>query len=730
MGTFSIFSPPRPAPLAAHSAVQRYFEVALYLLIVTGFATLVSTGKLDLLSLFVVSTALLLRGRQLLRRDTSQLSEKWTTRLTVAYAAFWFVDWQVISANFVTATVHLVLFATVVRMFSVQRHRDHLYLIALSFAAVLASALWTVDTTFLAVFVVFLLLAVATFIAMEMKLSAEAAQGRARESGAVSRLGVSLSGTTVALVAAIFAGAAVLFFILPRWQARYLSSLAPRNELVTGFSDDVRLGDIGEIKRSSQVVMHLQIDGDPDGRYDLKWRGVALALFDGTRWSNPPGQRALHLSSEGGFDLSRSDTSVIGMPHPPRVQQFVRYRVLMEPIGTNVFFVAYRPSLLYGPYREIATDDAGTIYNTDQQRMVSAYRAVSDIHRPPAEVLRAASPQVAPQVALYYLQLPPVDPKVRALAEEITRGAADPYDKAVALERFLHDKYRYTLVLPKRLAKDPIADFLLLRKEGHCEYFASAMAVMLRSLGIPARLVNGFRTGEFNTITGSYIIRASQAHTWVEVFFPGSGWVSFDPTPADPKQVPDSWSRFLLYMDAAREFWREWIINYDFQHQSQVSQTVVSRGRLRFDRARMWLRRKYEDLIESARRTTQQVSTQPSRYGLRLVAMFALLLLLANAGKLWKIWRDGRVAHQPERAPHAAAAIWYARLTRRLARRGWRKLETQTPTEFLITIEDPALRRAVEEFTRRYHRARFGDSVEDARALPALYEAITGMRNA
>jgi len=730
MGNLSIFSTQRPAPVAAHTAVQRYFELSLYLLIVTGFATLVSTGKLDLLSVFVVSVALLLRGRQLLRRDTSLLSEAWTSRLTVAYAGFWFVDWLVLSENFVTATVHLVLFATIVRMFSVQRHRDHLYLITLSFAAVLASALWTVDTIFLSVFIVFLLLAVATFIAMEMKLSAEAAQDRARETAAVRRLGPSLSGTAVALVVAIFAAAAVLFFILPRWQARYLSSLAPRNDLVTGFSDDVRLGDIGQIKRSSQVVMHVQIDGDTDGHHDLKWRGVALATFDGTHWSNPPGQRALHLSAEGGFDLSRADSSLLGMAPALHSARYIRYRVLMEPIGTNVFFVAYKPSLLYGPYREIATDDAATIYNTDQQRMVSAYRAVSDIYRPSPEELRNSSDQVPSYIAIIYLQHPSVDPRVQALAEEITKDAHNNYDRTEAIERHLHDKYRYSLVLPRRLAKDPIADFLLVRKAGHCEYFASAMAVMLRSLGIPARLVNGFRTGEFNSLTGSYIIRARQAHTWVEVFFPGSGWVSFDPTPADPMQAPGSWSRFLLYVDAAREFWREWVINYDFQHQSQVSHSVVSRGRLSFDRARLWLRRKYEAMIEEARRTTDHVSAQPTRYGVRTVAVFALLLLLANAGTLWRAWRDRKVANAPETAPHAAASIWYGRMTRRLAGRGWRKLETQTPSEFVVTIEDPALRRAVEEFTRRYQRARFGMSVEDARALPGLYDQIETMRGA
>ncbi|MBZ5646579.1 MAG: DUF3488 and transglutaminase-like domain-containing protein [Acidobacteriia bacterium] len=728
MGNLSILSTQRPAPVPARTAVERYFEVSLYLLIVTGFATLVSTGKLDLLSAFVVTTALLLRGRQLLKHDTTLLSEGWTSRLTVAYAVFWFVDFYVLSGkNFITATVHLLLFATVVRMFSVQRHRDHLYLIVLSFGAVLASALWTVDTIFLAIFSVFLLLAVATFISMEMKLSAEGAQSRAREAGAVRRMGVSLSGTAVALVAAIFAGGSVLFFILPRWQARYLSSFAPRNELVTGFSDDVKLGDIGEIKRSSQVVMHIQIDGDTQGAFDLKWRGVALGIFDGTRWSNPPQQRVLHLSSEGGFDLTRSDATAAGIAAPPRWRRFVRYRVLMEPIGTNVFFVAAKPQLLYGPYREIATDDAGSIYNSDRDRMVSAYRAVSNIYEPDPATLRPSSRDVPPQVALNYLQLPSVDPRVRKLAAEITAGAKNEFDKAAAIEEYLRSKYGYTLVLPRQLAKDPIADFLLVRKEGHCEYFASAMAVMLRSQGIPARLVNGFRTGEFNGITGSYIIRASDAHTWVEVFFPGIGWVSFDPTPPDPKQMPTSWSRFLLYLDAAREFWREWIINYDFQHQATVSNTVISRGRLGFDRARLWVRKHYEQLIERARHTTENVSAQPSRYGARLVGAVVLLLLLVNAGRLWRGWRDRRLALRPERAPQAAASIWYGRMTRRVARRGWRKLVTQTPAEFTLTIEDPALRRAVEEFTRRYERARFGDSPEDARALPLLFEAISGL---
>ena len=723
MSGFTTLSTPRPTQPSASAAVNRYFELCLYLLIACGFATLVSTGKLDFFSTFIVTSALILRGRQLLKHDTSQLSERWTTRLTITYALFWFVDWRILSGNFVSATVHMVLFAMTVRMFSMQRQRHYIQLIGLAFGAVLASAIWTVDTIFLATFAVFLLLAVATFITMEMKLSAEEAQGTARELPATRRMGKALSATAIALMLAIFAGASVLFFILPRWQARYLTSFAPRSDLVTGFSDNVNLGDIGQIKRSSQVVMHIQIDGDTDGRFDLKWRGVALGIFDGTRWMNPHVQGALHLS-EGGFDLSRTDSFSNAVPKVPGGLRSVRYRVLMEPIGTNVFFLAAKPLLLYGPYREVATDDAGSVYNSDRERMISTYRAISNIYQPTPEALREVHAPVPAQVALNYLQLPPVDKRVRKLAEDVTAGSKNEFDKAAALEQYLRKNFGYTLVLPRQLAKDPIADFLLVRKEGHCEYFASAMAIMLRSLGIPARLVNGFRTGEFNAITGSYIIRASDAHTWVEVFFPGQGWVSFDPTPADPKLEPTSWSRFLLYMDAAREFWREWIINYDYQHQGQISTSVISRGRLQFDHARLWVRKHYEELVARATHTTDQVSADPSRYGVRLVIAVVVLLLLTNLRKLWRALRDRQLAARPDRSPQAAASIWYTRMIRRVARRGWRKLDTQTPREFVLTIEDPALRRSVEEFTWRYERARFGDSIDDARALPQLFEEI------
>ena len=271
---------------------------------------------------------------------------------------------------------------------------------------------------------------------------------------------------------------------------------------------------------------------------------------------------------------------------------------------------------------------------------------------------------------------------------------------------------------------DPIAQFLFERRQGHCEYFASAMAVMLRTVGIPSRLVNGFRGGEFNDLTGSYIVRARDAHSWVEAYFPGSGWITFDPTPADALPLYSTWNRLLLYLDAGREFWREWIINYDFMHQRSLGASATMQGRRVVGRTAQWLRRHYVQLVSSARAVQQRAQRSPLRWGTAAILAVSLVLLLLNFPAAWRALRDRRLARHPARAPQHAASLWYHRLLRRLARRGWRKLPTQTPQEFVVTISDPLLRQSVGRFTEHYQRARFGNSAVDAQRLPELYEEI------
>jgi hypothetical protein len=141
-----------------------------------------------------------------------------------------------------------------------------------------------------------------------------------------------------------------------------------------------------------------------------------------------------------------------------------------------------------------------------------------------------------------------------------------------------------------------------------------------------------------------------------------------------------------------------------------------------------WFRSRYRLLVRAARDAQKQAVESPLEWSLGTAVMLASILLLVNVRRLWRAFREGQTARRPERAPRAAATIWYERMLRSLGRRGWHKRPSQTPEEFVVTIEDPALRAAVESFTRRYQRARFGESAEDARALPELFEKLASSR--
>src|SRR5438270_459770 len=239
-----------------------------------------------------------------------------------------------------------------------------------------------------------------------------------------------------------------------------------------------------------------------------------------------------------------------------------------------VFFLLSTPRSLQGNYRAVSQDRAGDVFDLDLEHPVTRYEADSEMRRASRSKSSAnASIEIVPDdIRMNYLQLPALDPRIKPLAEQLTAKASTPYEKAAAIENYLRLHYGYTLQLPKTQPRDPIANFLFERRQGHCEYFASSMTVMLRAVGIPSRVVNGFSGGEFNDITSQYVIRGSDAHSWVEAYMPGGAWIEFDPTPPGEAQAHTQWGRFMLYMDAMSEFWRAWVVNYDMGHQLRLTQ--------------------------------------------------------------------------------------------------------------------------------------------------------------
>src|SRR5258708_3159616 len=712
-------------------AVERYFNVALFLLVLSGFGTLASTGGLDLPTVLLVGLALALRGYQLLTGHEFVIPERWTTVLTLVYVAIYLADYFFLSRSFLTATVHLVLFGMVVRVFSLQRTRDHYMLAVLSFLMVLAAAVLTVGSVFLFSFAGFLLVAVITFVLMEMRHSVAAEPMHAQDprlSSAgvippVRRMAYGLLAIRPALMLMILAGSFFIFLLLPRISSHYLSAYAPASDVSTGFTDRVQLGRIGQIQQSSTVVMHIEIQNDLVGGYDLKWRGVALSNFDGRTWSNSYSQIQVRPAVDGSYRLAplplpRGAAAIAG--------RSIHYRVLMEPLGTNVFFLAERPQSLAGNFRLLSMDAGGAVYDLDAERPINRYEAESHLPVIDSDELRLAA-NTAPGSLDEYLKLPPLDIRVSKLAEEIAAPASSNYDKAIALEQYLSTHFGYTLELPRTPAQDPLANFLFERKKGHCEYFASSMAVMLRSLRIPSRIVTGFRGGVFNDLTGQYVVRASDAHSWVQAYVPGSCWISFDATPAASVPTRNRWSRMPIVMDAAASFWREWIINYDVNHQRTLGRDAATSSRQFFDEARRWIGRQHSAMLRAARRAHEHFINFPVRWVGGLIAFAAVLITLVNLRRLMNGVRDRSLRAHPERAPRESAALWYDRMVGRLARLGWRKAPSQTPQDFVAAIQEAALQNKVARFTSAYESARFGKSVDDAQSLPGLFQDITAV---
>ena len=250
-----------PGGITMAKAIERYFNVALYLLVVCGFGALASTGGLDLASLVLVGLALALRGYQLLTRHDFVISQRWTTFLTLIYLVVGLADYFFLSRSFLATTVHLALFLIVVRLFSLQRTRDHYMLAALSFGMVLASAVLTVGGVFLLSFAAFLLVAVVTFVLMEMRHSVVAEQSAQdpRVAAPARRMAYGLLAIAPALMLMILAGCFLIFFLLPRFSSRYMSAYAPASNVSNPVSPSDPASLFGGSFQSAHARNHLRI---------------------------------------------------------------------------------------------------------------------------------------------------------------------------------------------------------------------------------------------------------------------------------------------------------------------------------------------------------------------------------------------------------------------------------------------------------------------------------------
>jgi transglutaminase-like putative cysteine protease len=737
------------APRESLSALTRYSEISLFLLLVNGVLALLWTGKIDPVTSVLAPAALVFKAWRYWRGKGPELSARQATWLVVGYVPFYVFDLLFFSRAFVSgnpnpwlyaalhASIHLMLYVMMMRLFSARSTRDLLFLSMTGLASLLAAAILTINTAFLFYLSIFLVLSVSTFTSLEMRRSAEGAVAPPLESHtpAAARLGRALGLTAVLMtLGALFCGAAI-FAVLPRFTVGYLGGLNFSPVLISGFSDNVELGRIGEIKLQTSVVMRTKMDVGPEGAPNLRWRGVALTTFDGHRWYTPDRESTPVMPGpDGWYHLPTSHSPEVGN----RFRE-VHYTVFLEPLGTESLFVLAHPVAVRGTFRRetgthpddprtrfLLVDQTNSVLNPFYSFSKMMYEGQALVPQLPPEELRKAATDYPVQVRETYLQLPRLDERIPRLAREITQRAPTPFDKASAIEIYLRTRFGYTLTQPDPPPKDPLGYFLFRRQAGHCEYFATAMTVMVRSVGIPARVVNGFLPGEYNDVADSYIVRGNDAHSWVEVYFPVYGWIPFDPTPPAGAKPQFSLGRLAYYWDWFEMAWSEWVINYNMGQQANLA-TTAQRS------AREWSVYFRDLLLAQQRKGTKWLKRW--HYAVRgainerplalllpalLLAAFALFLLrgrsMANLLMVMAARSGVGYGRRPEAAPKLAA-LFYTRLLHELERRGLPKPEAQTPREFVAALAHPELSRKVGEMTELYESSRFGGHPADPREL-------------
>ncbi len=730
--------------------VERFFRACLLLLIFTSACTLSLTGKLDPITALLAPAAVIYKAIRWWRGRPNEIANSRATILVLAYLAFFPFDIFIFSRFAVAnsanpplfaallAAVHFLLFVMLVRLYSAVTDRDAVFLTMLAFAGMLASAVLTVDTTFLFCFFVFMVFGVATFTGMELRRAALGTLSIAAQPGQRARervLNRALSWASLSVALGAIAIGATLFFFFPRFSAGYLGRTSFNPALMTGFNDDVEIGQIGEIKKDSTVVMRVQT-GQPIGYPQLRWRGIALANFDGRHWtSSERGAQTLLPNAEGWIFAGA------GVPKSDARSPSIIYTVYLEPIASDAIFVPGRVISVRGNFNGetgsfpssarktyLFLDKTDSLFNPFHNYTAVRYVGRSQLPALDPLKLRAAGTDYPSDITDRYLQLPAaLDKRIPPLAQQITARASTPFDKAAAMELYLRSKFGYTLTLTGKPGDDPLAHFLFVTRAGHCEYFASSMTIMLRTLGIPAREVNGFLPGEYNDLGGDYIVRASDAHSWVEAYFPGSGWITFDPTPSAPESEGSLFSRLEQYLDWISLTWNEWVISYDFAHQVVLAQNIKTNSRNWSDSLRAWFDAKQQQIHDWMK--TWEFQHSKLRYWLPVALVFFLLILRADMlpeiVRRLKVYAQMRVGRSQQTNPDLAARL-YSEMLHVLNRRGIQRQQTQTALEFAAAVGDARVAPAVREFIDLYGQARFGEAPCNAVRLRELIAQIRG----
>lgn len=442
--------------------------------------------------------------------------------------------------NPVLPGVHILALLLAVRLVSAKEPRNYLQMYALSLFLLAGYSLLSLSAAFLGylasmVILIAVALVLLTFHATDREM-------RVSRGEIKTLLLVSTGIPLLSLVLMVF-----FFFVLPRTQYPIWNVLNRAGQSATGMSETVapgRSGSVAEVKKPAFRVSCRKLPQE-----NLYWRGIVLNNFDGSSWS-------------------RSEVS--DEPVPRLSGPVVEQTIYPEPNRGRYLPALNMPVSIRGVRGTMAADRVFSTYEVPSRRVKYEARSVL------VENMAVAG---EPRSDLY-LQLPGnVRPRISGLALRLFRGTTSPDERLARLREFyLDQRFAYsTSRLPT--GDDALEKFLFEAKSGHCEFFASTFALLLRLGGVPARLVGGYYGGEYNEIGAYYLVTDDMAHAWVEAFLPGKGWVTIDPSGyarnfqevgAARVAGRKGLARLLSLLDTLNYYWNQAVITYDLEKQIQL----------------------------------------------------------------------------------------------------------------------------------------------------------------
>jgi protein-glutamine gamma-glutamyltransferase len=673
-----------------------------------------------------------------------QISERVGLVVVILSLPLFYLDWKFLAYAGetrdrigVSTLAHLILFLSAVKLLQTKADRDWVFLYLISFFEVLLAAGLSISPLFLVTLSFYLLFALSTIIAFEIKKSSQSIiinetrllvendstfwrkfrKNKTNKRGVAKRLPL----VAVGLLAFIFVLALPLFFVMPRYGGSTMASKGHNaSGMEIGFSESVTLGTIGELKKENKTVMRVRVEGDAVSRgKSLRWRGVALDYFTGKSWkksvNDEPETRV--ENNQGLYQLGS-----VGNSRNLTVQTFY-----LEPFYIPYLFGAPRVVAFQGSFLLVRRDKEDSISITRDESSRTTYTVYSDTFEPDPEILRKDAEDYPPDSSRH-LQLPRnLDPRITELTQKIVKqsGAANRYDAARAIESHLQTDYGYTLNL-KAGGDEPLSDFLFNIREGHCEYFASAMVIMLRTQGVAARLVNGFQTGEYNDASGAYTVTTSDAHSWVEAYFPETNtWVTFDPTPAAGRETSarSGVSAFIgKYADALEMFWIQYVVGYDSKEQRSLASSFGKK----FFSLQDSIGSKFESLKQKLKELAESLQLagdkplEPVAVAKLILIVCFLATLLITAFLFLK-----RKFLQRKKTVKRSVVEFYERMTKILAAKGLQRSEDETPLEFANNTGFPEALK----LTLAYNRVRFGGKHLSGKELDEIEKLIRNLEN-